>query len=87
MSYKDNLKEYIVTDNIYNEWLNNKNCHTNDFEEFCIEHCRDINEALDYIEKLEDKIVKLVKDINEKEDYIEKLENSIKLLIKEKPWK
>lgn len=87
MSYKDNLKEYITTDNIYNEWLNNKNCHTNDFEEFCIRHCRDINEALDYIEKLEDKIVKLVKDINEKEDYIEKLENSIKLLIKEKPWK
>lgn len=50
--YKENLKTYIKEDIIYQEYLKNKNKNFSDFDEFCIQHCKDIEELLEENEKL-----------------------------------
>lgn len=56
-----NLKRYIEEDLIYKE-----NKPKSDFDEFCINHCRDIEIVLNYITKLENKL-------KEKDNIISKL--------------
>ena len=50
--YKENLKTYIKEDIIYKEYLKNKNKNFSDFDKFCIQHCKDIEELLEENEKL-----------------------------------
>ena len=50
--YKENLKTYIKEDIIYQEYLKNKNKNFSDFDKFCIQHCKDIEELLEENEKL-----------------------------------
>ena len=45
--YKENLKTYIKEDIIYKEYLKNKNKNFSDFDKFCIQHCKDIDELLE----------------------------------------
>ena len=47
-----NLKEYLDEDFIYQTYLNNKNQDFTDFEEFCINHCQDIEFLIKYYEEL-----------------------------------
>ena len=50
-----NLKEYIEQDIIYQDYKKGKLEDKSDFDEFCINHCEDIKNALDEILKLKDK--------------------------------
>ena len=50
-----NLKKYIEQDKIYQDYKKGKLEDKSDFDEFCINHCEDIKNALDEILKLKDK--------------------------------
>ena len=56
----NNLKRYIAEDLIYQE-----NKPESDFDEFCINHCKDIHTILSYIEELENKLKQAKEYINE----------------------
>ena len=43
---------FEVEDIIYQEYLKNKNKNFSDFDKFCIQHCKDIEELLEENEKL-----------------------------------
>lgn len=45
----NNLKQYIEEDLIYKE-----NKPQSDFDEFCINHCKDIETVLNYVKELEE---------------------------------
>lgn len=53
MNYKKRLKEYINRDEIYQDYKQNKLMNCSDFDKFCIEHCKDIEEMLKQNQKLE----------------------------------
>lgn len=59
-----NLKRYIEEDLIYKE-----NKPKSDFDEFCINHCRDIETVLYYIKKLEEDEKIDIDSIKEYEEY------------------
>ena len=64
MNYKERLKEYANKDEIYQDYKQNKLMNPSDFDEFCIQHCKDIEELLE--ENLE-----LEQALDEIEKYIE----------------
>lgn len=45
MNSRERLKEYISSDAAYQEYLGGK-MQPSDFEKFCIQHCKDIEEML-----------------------------------------
>ena len=47
MNYKERLKEYASKDEIYQDYKQNKLMNTSDFDKFCIQHCKDIEELLE----------------------------------------
>ena len=53
MNYKVRLKQYIKEDKIYNDWLDKNLSYVSDFDRFCIQHCKDIEELLKENLKLE----------------------------------
>ena len=67
MNSRERLKEYISSDAAYQEYLGGK-MQPSDFEKFCIQHCKDIEEMLNENTKL----------INQQKEFIEYLENEIK---------
>lgn len=50
--YKQRLKEYIEKDVIYQDYKKQKEFESSDFDNFCILHCEDIEEALFDLEQL-----------------------------------
>lgn len=66
MNYKERLKEYIEKDEIYQDYKQNKLMNCSDFDKFCIQHCKDIEELLEKNLELEQAL-----------DGIEKICNSI----------
>ena len=50
--YKQRLEEYIEKDKIYQAYKKQKEIETSDFDNFCILHCEDIEEALFDLEQL-----------------------------------
>ena len=74
MNCEERLKEYIERDEIYQDYRQNKLMNPSDFDKFCIQHCKDIEElleenleleqALDEIEKYMTNYIK-VEDKNE----------------------
>ena len=50
---KSRLKEYINEDSSYAKYKENKTQKFNDYDEYNIQHCKDIEESLKYIEQLE----------------------------------
>ena len=62
--YKENLKTYIKEDIIYQEYLKNKNKNFSDFDKFCIQHCKDIEELQQENQKYKEVIDKLKEWIN-----------------------
>lgn len=49
---KDRLKEYIEKDEIYQDYKKGKLTSINDFDKFCIQHCKDIEELIEENEEL-----------------------------------
>ena len=64
MNCKERLKEYIDKDEIYQDYKQDKLMNCSDFDKFCIQHCKDIEELLE--ENLE-----LEQALDEIEKYIE----------------
>lgn len=58
-SYKNRLKEYIRTDVVYQDFMEHPSKKFNDFEIFCVEHCKDIKKLLEENEKLEKELKEL----------------------------
>ena len=63
--YKERLIEYIEDDAIYQEWIGTDNEDISDYDRFCIEHCQDIQELLNEVENLHNKIEKAIEYIEE----------------------
>ena len=56
--YKQKLEEYIEKDKIYQDWCDKNTSYVSDFDRFCIQHCRDIEDLLKEVEELHNKIDK-----------------------------
>lgn len=65
MNAEERLKEYVERDEIYKEYKKDKLMNPSDFEMFCIQHCKDIEEILEENKQLKDNWNKLKKYINE----------------------
>ena len=53
MSAKERLTEYIERDEIYQDYKKDKLMYASDFDKFCIEHCKDIEELLEENQELQ----------------------------------
>lgn len=60
MNYKERLKQYLEEDVIYSEYKSGR-CDMSDFDNFCIEHCKDIECLLKENEKQKEVIDKAIK--------------------------
>lgn len=70
-----NLLEYIYKDEIYNNYKNGECNSFNDFEVFCINHCRDIENLLeDYTKQKQEKE-------KWKELYLDKLDETTDIIL------
>lgn len=58
----ERLKEYVKEDIVYQDYKNNKIMNANDFEKFCIQHCKDIEELLNENKQLKNNWNKLKKN-------------------------
>lgn len=54
-----NLREYLRDDVAYQKYLKEKDFKPNEFDKYCIDHCLDIQEALDEISSLRTNYSKL----------------------------
>ena len=52
MTAKERLSEYVKQDIVYNRYKENPNQEFSDFEKFCIQHCKDIEQMLKENKKL-----------------------------------
>ena len=52
MDAKERLNEYIEKDEIYQDYKQDKLMNASDFEKFCIQHCKDIDEILEENQEL-----------------------------------
>lgn len=69
MTTKERLKQYIEKDEIYQNYKQNKLINSNDFDKFCIQHCKDIEELLDKNLELEQALDKIEKYVIENSQY------------------
>ena len=68
MNCKERLKEYINKDEIYQDYKQNKLMNPSDFDKFCIQHCKDIEELLEENLELEqalDEIENILNGVDE----------------------
>lgn len=75
MNNKERLRSYIEEDPLYVEYKNGVNMAVSDFDRFCISHCEDIEDLLDEVEELHNKIDKAIEYMNGEEFFL--LMNSI----------
>ena len=59
--YKENLKTYVREDIVYQDYKKKPLKKFNDFEEFCIQHCQDIEKILEENKMLKQEITNLRK--------------------------
>ena len=55
MTTEERLKQYIDNDEVYQDYKNG-NINLTDFEKFCIQHCKDIEEILEENQKYKEAI-------------------------------
>lgn len=84
MSAKDRLEQYIKKDEIYRNYKQGKLMNCSDFDKFCIQHCKDIEELIEENHELKDKISNMQESYETDAeakfyDYVDKY-NSKKLL-------
>jgi len=51
-----NLKQYVKDDAIYQDYKKDKGKNFSDFDNFCINHCKDIEAVLEYNAYLENEL-------------------------------
>lgn len=66
MTSKERLREYIEKDALYQEYLAGDTKDLTDFDKFCIQHCKDIEELLKENEDLK----KQLEGVREERDYL-----------------
>ena len=84
MNCKEKLKEYISKDEIYQDYKQNKLMNCSDFDNFCIQHCKDIEELLEENLELEqalDENNKLKIQISARETLCEEYEQLINTIL------
>lgn len=59
MTTEERLKQYIDNDEVYQDYKNG-NINLTDFEKFCIQHCKDIEEILEENQKYKETIDKAI---------------------------
>ena len=64
MNNEERLKEYVNLDPIYQDFKKGKDVFS-DFDMFCIEHCKDIEELLEKVKQLEDDLYAANQCVNE----------------------
>ena len=69
MNCKERLKEYISKDEIYQNYKQNKLMNCSDFDKFCIQHCKDIEELLEENLELEQSLDEIEKYVIENSQY------------------
>ena len=60
MTNKERVREYIEQDQIYQDWKSGKLIDLSDFDKFCIDNCKAIEELLNEVEELHNKIDKAI---------------------------
>ena len=84
MNCKESLKEYIDKDEIYQDYKQDKLMNCSDFDKFCIQHCKDIEELLEENLELEqalDENNKLKIQISARETLCEEYEQLINTIL------
>lgn len=84
MNCKERLKEYIDKDEIYQDYKQDKLMNCSDFDKFCIQHCKDIEELLEENLELEqalDENNKLKIQISARETLCEEYEQLINTIL------
>ena len=76
MNCKERLKEYISKDEIYQKYKQNKLMNCSDFDKFCIQHCKDIEELYFY-----QRLVKTFNQVCEEKNNLEQALDEIKKII------
>ena len=72
---KDRLKEYIEKDEIYQNYKKGKLTNISDFDKFCIQHCKDIEELIEENKELKKQI-----DYLRSGEYINQLKFEVNML-------
>ena len=75
MTNKERVREYIEQDQIYQDWKSGKLIDLSDFDKFCIDNCKAIEELLNEVEELHNKIDKAIEYMNGEEFFL--LMNSV----------
>lgn len=76
MNTQERLKQYVEEDSIYNDYLNGKT-NISDFDKFCIQHCKDIEEILNENKKQKEVIDKIYTIINYEKDFYDTKEELV----------
>lgn len=76
MNSHERLKEYISSDAAYQEYLGGK-MQPSDFEKFCIQHCKDIEEMLNENQELKKQLSNSHQMKNQQKVFIQWLEKEI----------
>lgn len=63
MTTEERLKQYIDNDEVYQDYKNG-NINLTDFEKFCIQHCKDIEEILEENQELKKQLDELQTSYN-----------------------
>lgn len=71
MTNKKRVREYIEQDQIYQDWKSGKLIDLSDFDKFCIDNCKAIEELLNEVEELHNKIDKAIRYIKKNKHYID----------------
>ena len=71
MNNEERLREYVNSDTTYQDFKKGKDVFS-DFDMFCIEHCKDIEEMLEKVKRLEDDLYAANQCVNELLDVQEK---------------
>ncbi len=85
----ERLKEYIEKDEIYQNYKKDKLMNASDFEKFCIQHCKDIEELLeenkDYKKRINNSIAYLNRNIKfcENMGYDHLIQDQLSVILKE----
>ena len=85
MNNEERLREYVSMDTIYQDFKNGKDVFS-DFDMFCVEHCKDIEELLEKVKQLEDDLYAANQCVNELLDVQEKYDRLLKIAKKMHLW-
>ena len=85
MTTEERLKQYIDNDEVYQDYKKG-NINLTDFEKFCVQHCKDIEEILEENQKYKEVINKISDIINYEHNFyddITNMRNDIEKILKE----